>query len=153
MTSAQVRSAALALALGMGSAAAAHADANATHLPAGSETCWRPDASASGSFEGFRPSSPNVAVDPRTGTEVYVPTGETIDQVLPVVAPRIPQPAVASVGTGSTGPTQPSDDDALWNLVYEAALPGSALLAFTGWLLMRRRRGAASASTRVGLVL
>jgi hypothetical protein len=140
MTSAQVRGAALALALGI--AGVARADANAVHFPAGSETCFRPDASVGDSFGTFRPSSPNIAVDPSTGVEVYLPTGETVDQVLPVVAARIPQPAVASVGNGAGTPGEACEGWCWETIVYQGVLPGGALLALGGWLLLRRRRGA-----------
>jgi hypothetical protein len=153
---AQVRSAALVLALGLGIAAGAHADANATHLPAGSETSWRPDASVGGAFGSFKPGSPNIAVDPSTGVEVYLPTGEIIDQVLPVVAPRIPQPAVASLGKGAGTPDAACEGWCWETIVYQGVLPGGALLALGGWLLLRRRRGSGvTDATRVatGLVL
>jgi hypothetical protein len=151
MTSATVRGAALALALGMGIAGNAQADANATHLPAGSETCWRPDASVSGTFEGFKTGSVNVSVDPLTGREVYLPTGETVDQVLPVVASRTP-PAVASTGGGAGGPSQAGQEQHGWSLPYGGALPGGAILLAAGWLLVRRRRGqGVRPSARIGI--
>jgi hypothetical protein len=152
MTPAKLRVAALALALGTaGLAAGARADANAAHLPVGSDTCWRPGAEPTAAFEAFTGAG-NVSVDPATGVEVYMPTGETVDQVLPVVATRLPLPAVASVG--GSGIAAPPAQEACWScLAYQASLPAGLVLLLTGWVVLRRRRnrGAAGSSLpRIG---
>jgi hypothetical protein len=41
------------------------------------------------SFGTLGHPTPSVRVDPRTGRQVYAPTGETIDLVLPVVGRRL----------------------------------------------------------------
>jgi hypothetical protein len=80
---------------------------------------------------GPGPGSPNVAVDPRTGNETYLPTGERIDLVVPVTAPAaVPEiePASGKYETLALG---------------VLALPALALAL---WLLTRARGRAPGAS-------
>jgi hypothetical protein len=105
MTTAKLRVAAWTLALGLTVPTAAwttpaHAEAR-EHGTAAQEGDILGEL-ASGVMSSFGSTaraaapSPNVRVDPHSGAEIYVPTGETIDQVIEVVAKQGPM-AVASI--------------------------------------------------------
>ena len=106
MTTAKLRIVAWTLALGLTEPTAAwttpvHAEAGAASSQASSDDTVV--ALANGVMASFgspqqraAAPSPNVAVDPRSGAEIYLPTGETIDQVIEVVGRELPV-AVASI--------------------------------------------------------
>jgi hypothetical protein len=134
MAPAQLQVAAFTLVLGLGPCAGfARAEADAPQVGA---TPWRSERSSiSHPVLVQSASSSNVYVDPRTGDEVYLPTGESIDEVVTVVAERVP--AVASVDTGSTPASGPRSLP--WTLLV--AVPVALLLALSGQKLWRGRRG------------
>lgn len=129
--------AALAMGLSQLSTLSVRADERAHHVPVGVETRWRHErneARLSAHPDALALDLPeSVYVDPTTGQEIYLPTGETIDHVLPVVAARPPAPVVASVEK------TPKRDDSheAWSWALYGG--GAALFAGLYGILVRRR--------------
>jgi hypothetical protein len=103
MTTAKLRIAAWTLALGLMAPAAAWATPLRAEAPRSADDAERAPVvqladgvSSSLSHTKQAASSPNIHLDPRSGREIYTPTGETIDQVIEVVASKVPV-AVASL--------------------------------------------------------
>ena len=104
MTTATRRIAAWTLALGLAlptaaSATPVHAEASEGSSAAQNESTIVALAngvmSSFGNHERVATPSPNVGVDPQSGVEIYLPTGETIDQVIEVVASQGPMAVAA----------------------------------------------------------
>ena len=103
MTTAKLRIAAWTLALGLMAPAAAWATPLRAEAPRRAESAEHgrvvqlaEGVSSALSHVKQAESSPNTHVDAQSGVEIYTPTGETIDQVIEVVASKVPV-AVASL--------------------------------------------------------